>query len=494
MNSESSDVILAWLGRRSLPRNYYELLSVRQDETAPEVIDAAADELLKRLQRAPDRDGAQQRRWKHLIAQIEVARSCLMDPEQRRRYDARLHRLRSNGNKLEPERTPLPASHSVDANADPMAPVNLPRPSRSTAGDDGNESQAPAIKIDSEKLDGRNRSNAKLPRVKSDASVVTSTLPLRTARRQRGLRASAWPPGLIYGAIGLCFALTLGGFYGVMRMYILPRQAERDAIESQLVHSSSDLAVDVVDGDEATISGLSTTVDNSRLDPFGQNAPPADLAVPAVAEVSDTDLTLPTDDGGDSTAMLAQMPTADDAEIAQRPAVVDEQVVDEKLRTIQQLLKQRQLSAAEQEIRSLKAMTAESASADRVARFELLVDYVSQFWDGYAIGRKGVTGIELTVGRSVAIVVEAAPNRTVIRAAGRNLTYRDDELPPRLVLAIAERGFKRDAPSTPVFEAAYLLVEEVLTPDGVRDRLEEAATRGAELDDFAKVVDDWKRL
>ena len=111
-------------------------------------------------------------------------------------------------------------------------------------------------------------------------------------------------------------------------------------------------------------------------------------------------------------------------------------------------------------------------SADARYRFALFLQAAQ-----LRFGRLQLTleGTELAMGRASAYVVSATPSQLVLRMSGRNRLFERSNLPPRLTLAMARRRFRQSAESTPVFEAAFLMIQNPWDPDGVRNRLARAA-------------------
>ncbi len=73
--------------------------------------------------------GRRQDRWKALLDQLETARDCLLDAQQKQRYDGRLRlKLRHEGRTPSEARPEEPPSIGAQAEIDPMAPVEFSQP------------------------------------------------------------------------------------------------------------------------------------------------------------------------------------------------------------------------------------------------------------------------------------------------------------------------------------------------------------------------------
>ena len=88
--SDSFDPYYIWLGipPKDQPPNHYRLLGIQELEENTDVIDAAANRqttYLHEMAAGPHRKESQQ-----LLNELAGARRCLLNPEQKRQYDAKL--------------------------------------------------------------------------------------------------------------------------------------------------------------------------------------------------------------------------------------------------------------------------------------------------------------------------------------------------------------------------------------------------------------------
>jgi hypothetical protein len=126
--SESFNPYQEWLG---LPGdvtspNYYELFGLSPRETSGERIAQAADRAKSKVRSF--RPGTHAAQWARLLDEIQLAKSCLTDPERRTLYDECLQ-----------------AADEQDKNspAEPHPPAAMNSATSRSASDDG-KSQAPA--------------------------------------------------------------------------------------------------------------------------------------------------------------------------------------------------------------------------------------------------------------------------------------------------------------------------------------------------------------
>jgi WD domain, G-beta repeat len=102
-----------WLGipREEQPPNHYRLLGLSLFESDPEVIDAAANRQMAYLQVCAT--GTQALLSQRLLNEVAAARLCLLNPEKKAAYDARLRRKQSVTK--EASAPPSPVSEQVPA-------------------------------------------------------------------------------------------------------------------------------------------------------------------------------------------------------------------------------------------------------------------------------------------------------------------------------------------------------------------------------------------
>lgn len=103
-------------------------------------------------------------------------------------------------------------------------------------------------------------------------------------------------------------------------------------------------------------------------------------------------------------------------------------------------------------------------------------------------------GDVIKVGASTeAAVVESSPEKLVIRAAGRNRTYTLDDMPLGLAVSIGERSLSADDPKTPVFKGAYVFIDkrsEEAQLEKARSWWEEAQGNGVDISELLPVLTD----
>jgi hypothetical protein len=126
----------------------------------------------------------------------------------------------------------------------------------------------------------------------------------------------------------------------------------------------------------------------------------------------------------------------------------------------------------------------------KLERLQTLSDYVGEFWKAHDESLADLEGTELTINDEQVFVVTVDSRRIVIRARGKNREYMVKSLPPKLVVAIADRRFDQSAATTKVFKGAYMAVEPAFGKESALTLWREAADVGVEINDLPLVLTD----
>ena len=125
------------------------------------------------------------------------------------------------------------------------------------------------------------------------------------------------------------------------------------------------------------------------------------------------------------------------------------------------------------------------------ARLRDLYECVFRFWKGVSAGMAQLNSTgELQINNTTVAIVESDNERIVIRVAGRNRRYVLKELPSGLAMAIARNWFDETQPDTIVYQGAFLAVDPNADVERARAKWQEAAARGAKVDELMQVLDD----
>ena len=126
----------------------------------------------------------------------------------------------------------------------------------------------------------------------------------------------------------------------------------------------------------------------------------------------------------------------------------------------------------------------------KLERLRLLCDYVEEFWNAFAESLSDLEGVELAVEGKQALVVSVDPAEIILRELGENRRYSTTNLPPALILAIADRRFDHKAASSSVFRGAFMAVEPAFGKDRARQLWRSASEAGVDIGDLELVLDD----
>jgi hypothetical protein len=129
-----------------------------------------------------------------------------------------------------------------------------------------------------------------------------------------------------------------------------------------------------------------------------------------------------------------------------------------------------------------------------IERVDTMLDHLGEFWVG---ARKAIanlkSGDEFTVKDTVVVIVEVGENEVVVRAVGENRRYPLDDLPHRLLLALAEKWFA-DVPSSKVLIGAYLAVDPKGDPARARQLWQDASRQGVDVDPLMPELKYWESV
>ena len=157
-------------------------------------------------------------------------------------------------------------------------------------------------------------------------------------------------------------------------------------------------------------------------------------------------------------------------------------------------VKSSERAAAKKHLKRAATLAQLPEHKDLVRRLTLLANYVDQFWvtlDRVVRGFQG--GEELEYKDSIILVREKPNNELKIRYKVLNLSHRLNQLPPGIVMAIANHGFDETQPVNQVLKGAFLVVHPTSSESMISDAQrwwEEAAKNGVEIGDLTKVIDD----
>lgn len=130
-----------------------------------------------------------------------------------------------------------------------------------------------------------------------------------------------------------------------------------------------------------------------------------------------------------------------------------------------------------------------------VSRLKVVADMAKKFRGGIEqTMSKLEAGEIIKVGASTeAAIVEASPDKLVIRIAGQNKTYSLDDMPLGLAVNLGERSFNAGDPKTRLLKGAYVVVDKRSDPaqlQKARMWWEEAQLSGLDIEEILPVLTD----
>ncbi|MCO6456759.1 MAG: hypothetical protein J5I93_15780 [Pirellulaceae bacterium] len=180
----------------------------------------------------------------------------------------------------------------------------------------------------------------------------------------------------------------------------------------------------------------------------------------------------------------------------EKPPLTAEQLVElgRALTTARVALGEQSFDVAQEELAKAEQLARQPDHVAKLERLKLLAQYVEGFWDAVSQAVAGLEGTdEFTVGSTVVVVVEATPEKLVIKANGVRREYPVRQLPPGLAVAIADQWFDKTKPENLVFKGAYVAVMRNAKEDDLakgRDWWQQAQAAGIDLSDLLPVLED----
>jgi len=169
-------------------------------------------------------------------------------------------------------------------------------------------------------------------------------------------------------------------------------------------------------------------------------------------------------------------------------------MLEDRLAEVKSALAERDFAAAARGIEQARDLAVSPQDGERVANWDLLVDYTRGFYDyrRRALADVG-PGNEFTVlvgGEPEKIgIVENSTEQFVFKFKGRNIPKPPDAIPGNILIAIIEDWFD-DNPANNLYLGAYWLTNPEPNLDNARSLWQEAARRGADAASLLSLLDD----
>jgi hypothetical protein len=157
------DPYYKWLGipREEQPPNHYRLLGLSLFESDPDVIDAAANRQMAYLQGCAT--GTHALLSQRLLNEVAAARLCLINPEKKATYDARLRAKRKRSDVKEASTATTPVSEQVPAPGVRRKTSNTRFPVLEGINEEAEPYEVMSLPVTSRRPQGYGRKKSKLP-------------------------------------------------------------------------------------------------------------------------------------------------------------------------------------------------------------------------------------------------------------------------------------------------------------------------------------------
>ncbi|MCC9609218.1 hypothetical protein LOC68_06330 [Blastopirellula sp. JC732] len=316
----------------------------------------------------------------------------------------------------------------------------------------------------------------------TEFSVVSKTpshLVLRVAGQSKSYELATLPEGL----------------RRALALYSLPGdEAQKKLVEGSFLLFSSiadpNHAMDV--WKEAASQGADISSYVALVDEKKRYAPAPRTMPPTVAMVEEpaTTPTMTT-----PTAMTPEPMTPATTPPAMAPVVGDDKAnavkLGQMLTAAKQALVERRPQDAQRILTDAAPLATLPEHQEKTARLQKLADNIQQFWTAVSEEIAGLTAdTDITVGSTVARVVENRADYLVLRLNGENKRYTLSDMPAGLAMHFATEHMTADEGEAKTIRGSFLFV----SPDGGADRADamwtEAKLAGADLGDLPQIISD----
>jgi len=479
--AEAFDPYSEWLGivGTERPPNHYRLLGLEPFESDVEAIGRAAVAAMAKVRRI--RSGPHLADWSRILDEMAAAKACLLDPSKKEAYDAALRHPKgtapfaSNENRdgIPAAASPAPtaAPQEVDEGAedddlklDPIQPFSRFKnmPSASATADATPSKNDENLGFKDDPFD--RRPARRLSQADEDAD----------AKEGYGLKSPGGSGGgpMMRGKMAFRPASEVESGYALQTdrqppKQVKPRRKPSRSWKGPIVAGILLVALGVAAGvfNHLLESGA-INLDVSGFSLSGQSSPPSTPSQnrpsphPGPAPPGPGERVEPEPPGP---ASFAEAATA-----------------------VRKAFRERRLTAAKKLLQTASGLAVTQAERERVERLRLLLDYLSQFWNGVgaAMGRF-LPGQGVVYDHSRLTILECAENYWKTQEGDNVREYRAIALPSTVVWMIVKDYFGRDAGSKAVI-AAFLAVDPKGNLGEAKDYWREAAEEGLDAEPLIK--------
>ncbi|GEM_PF-6453234 len=451
-----------WLGipPEEQPPNHYRLLGIKPFETSISAIRNAADQrmaFLKSLQTGEHVQFSQD-----LLNQVAQAKLCLLDPDKRLAYDARLRQQQAE------TQPPIQTSPLAPPGSVPSPPVQTPPPSPSEPPVQEGRQPYPTTLSEPVLTDNSSRAQSTFIEPTRTTRFRRYKFQLVSGRRNRFR--------FIFTGFSLGISLTL--LLAVVLIFRSNWRADLSGVANQNRTAMSSSEV----GHPKTKPPSSPQVKPTK----------PDLTKPTII----TGAADPTTDGVRNTPHLESH-----RQVKLKPRAIrstQDLASDRKSLTPQQrselagclaaaraALTDRRLPVADSQLQRAMDLAASSEFEPMADRLHTLQHYVQQFWWAVEKGMQNLDDVGqlmLASGEPVS-VVEATSEKIRIRQKGQSQTYEKMALPGNLALAIAKHWLDEGNLVNKLVEGAFVAVDPDFNTEKARRIWRNIAENGATVPD-----------
>jgi hypothetical protein len=484
---------LGFTGERP-PANYYELLGLRLYENSVQVIAQAADARTAQVRRV--RPGPYVQQWQELLDQLNLAKATLLDTAAKAKYDAS---LRGGGSKSKGTFQPAMAR---DDTPNPAARQPQSRPAMPVS-----ESPTPGIFATLDEA-GSMPSNQAEPEAADpsdddpDTAIQTLGIPVRqpAARRpavRRKVRTRslsvAVPVTLI---LLIAVAAALGYRLYQQRQEVVPVVPPDQVARFEPAVPSEPRSTDRMGAARSRNRVGRTTPEPDPLAPgfepevgripSGNASDPTEPSIGAAAEGPEepgtegmTGMMMPGDGSAVSEIEAPAVPEPP-------PSSQEQKALRAAMEKVGLALSDRDTEAARRHLASARTLAVTEAQKAQLAGLEAMAGHLDEFWNRMSrvVGQLEA-GEEFLFNEEPILVVEATPQRLVLRGRGQNREYAIRDIPGLMVIRLADK-YLRDQESR-VGYGVFLAVDPKGDPQRARAIWETAARAGVDVESLLQV-------
>jgi hypothetical protein len=174
--------------------------------------------------------------------------------------------------------------------------------------------------------------------------------------------------------------------------------------------------------------------------------------------------------------------TSPTTETVQEPAAVKDALTAARI-----AIADRKFTAAEGHLEAAKRGALSHSAKEEIEHVRALLHYTKGYWDVVQQSWKNLTaGSELMINDETIVVVEVAPDKLIIRAAGQNREYTVQRMPFPVALTLGENWLTKSDPNSNLFLAAFHLSDYKGDRKKARQLLNQAAKAGLDVDGLLK--------